>query len=342
MVEIMESGGVVMITIRGTGELVRFLTRHLSEPSASVIISGASGIGKSDAIQEVASQLKLPVWEERLYLMDIGEAKGLPDIDLEKLETRWTRPDWLPRRACVLFFDDIHLCNEIIQGTLFELLLCGTLHRHSIHKECRIVACGNLGLEAAGANKILAPIMDRFDIGIELEPTVDDWVVWARAHQIQPRIVSFLLAEPGKLYTADPPPSQKFASPRSWARLDRLMKRQGFGIDIAPGVVGPDAGAAIQNMWPLLSRPLEELLEMDCATAADEVILASALTQWDPTERILRRVLQLHPEPQLLYCRTVFRRMKWKEIEHFLEKVPAIESVLENLIDVIGEEDNGG
>ena len=157
----------MMYKISGGKQLKECLKTAL-EHNLSVLISGPPGCGKSEITAQAAAELGMPIDELRLYLMEPGEAKGLPDIRDDA--TYWTRPNWLPLPADgkrVLFFDDIHLASEQLQSPLFELLLCHRLHGHETSDETRFVAAGNLSLHSAGASELLAPVMDRFDIAIE-------------------------------------------------------------------------------------------------------------------------------------------------------------------------------
>jgi len=285
--------------IHGGQKLKEFLKTAL-ENNISVLISGPPGAGKSEITQQAAQELGMPVDEIRLYLMEPGEAKGLPDIRGDA--TFWTRPDWLPRDgARVLFFDDIHLAQEQLQSPLFELLLCRRLHGHKTSSETRFIAAGNLSIHSAGASEILAPVMDRFNVAVEYRPTVEDFIRYATAQGVSSKISAFLLSYKEYLYDADPPTSQKFHSPRSWFNLDKVLKA-GYDIHVAVGVVGKAAGTKFIDSYPILGKSVNELLRMKPESEKDRVVLAAALSRHKPNPRILDFVAKnLHPEAQMAY-----------------------------------------
>lgn len=301
-----------MYLVEGGKRLKECLKTCVKE-NVPVLISGASGIGKSEIVQQVAEELNLPYHEIRLYLMEPGEAKGLPDI--VDLRTIWTRPDWLPEEECILMFDDIHLATEQLQSPLFELLLCNRLHGHPVPGSVRFIAAGNLSMHAAGANEILAPVMDRFKLAVHFRPTPEDFAKYARDQGIEPKIISFILSHPDYLFTEEPPTSRKFPSPRSWFALSENLKY--FPIDIAVGVVGEEAGAKIIDAWDLLGVGVKELLKKKLESIKDQVVVSATLARYKPTEEVLDFVHgKLELDAQFCYYKSlaIFRREDFKKL----------------------------
>lgn len=294
-----------MYQIKGGKQLHKVLETAFKS-NLNVIISGSSGIGKSEIVYQVAAKVGLPVRECRLYLMDPGEAKGIPDV--EGRRTIWTRPDWLPEEPCVLFFDDIHAVMDQLQAPLYELLLTRHLHGHPIPDEVRFVAAGNIGMASASAQEILAPIMARFHIAIEFEPEVNDFAAYISSTQAGPektKIAAFLLAYPEYLYEKDPAPSQMFPCPRTWMNLLKNLEA-GFDISIATGTVGVTAGTKFIDIYPILGRTKKELMSDVPSNIKEQITLAAALARFDFDNDIaefIRNNLSL--EAQMLYFRSV-------------------------------------
>jgi len=291
----------MMYKISGGKQLKECLKTAL-EYNLSVLISGPPGCGKSEITAQAAAELGMPIDELRLYLMEPGEAKGLPDIRDDA--TYWTRPNWLPLPVDgkrVLFFDDIHLASEQLQSPLFELLLCRRLHGHEASAETRFVAAGNLSLHSAGASELLAPVMDRFDIAIEFNPTVEDFIQYATSRNVSSKISAFLIAYPEFLYDPDPPTSQKFHSPRSWFNLHKVLSA-GFDLNIAVGVVGVNAGTKFIDSYPILGKCINDLLKSKPESVKDQVVIAAALSRHKPSVKVLDFVAKrLTAEAQMCY-----------------------------------------
>jgi len=274
--------------------------------------------------------------EVRLYLMEPGEAKGIPWL-VEK-RTVWSRPDWLPEKEnTVLFFDDIHLVNEYNQSPLYELLLCRRLHGHTVPDSTRFVAAGNIGLSSASASEIMAPIMDRFDLFVEYVPTLDDFTKYAVKQQIDNRIITFLSSYGSDyLYTTDPGTSQKFPTPRSWFSLDRVIKT-GFPIQVATGVVGVDAGSKLIDAWDFLSQTLNEILSSDLGSweLKDQVAAAAFLSSYKPTDKILAHIKKLNPDARACYFKLVLTR--FPDQIGFLYRNKHMQEIVSELAAILGD-----
>ena len=276
------------------------LVYDLETDTHNFLTSQGIFVHNSEITTQAAAELDMPIDELRLYLMEPGEAKGLPDIRGDA--TYWTRPDWLPSDGKrVLFFDDIHLASEQLQSPLFELLLCHRLHGHETSAETRFVAAGNLSLHSAGASELLAPVMDRFDIAVEFSPTMEDFIQYASSQNVSSKISAFLLAYPEYLYDPDPPTSQKFPSPRSWFSLHKVLAA-GYDIRVAVGVVGINAGTKFIDSYPLLGKSINDLLKTKPESVKDQVVIAAALSRHKPNVKVLDFVAKkLNAEAQMCY-----------------------------------------
>ncbi len=329
-----------MYRIEGGTALKEVLEKCIRN-NLSLLVSGPPGVGKSEIFLQVVQGLadeiiSLTPKEVRLYLMEPGEAKGIPW--LVEARTVWSRPDWLPEKEnSVLFFDDIHLVDEYNQSPLYELLLCRRLHGHGIPDSTRFVAAGNIGLSSASASEIMAPIMDRFDLFVEFIPTHKDFVTYAVKQKIDNRIINFLSSYGSDfLFTSDPGTSSKFPSPRSWFSLDKSLKA-GFPIDVATGVVGIDAGARIIDAWEFLSSSLEEVLSRNFSgmELRDQVATAAFLSSYKPTDRILMAIKRLNPDARACYFRLVL--IRFPEMITWLYQNKHMQEIVSELAAILGD-----
>lgn len=319
-----------MYTVEG-GRKLGELVRRALEKNLTLLITGPPGIGKSEIIFQRAREVNLRVQEVRLYLMDPGEAKGIPDII--DGETFWSRPAWLPKEPrVVLLFDDIHLCDELRQAPLFELLLTRRLHGHTIPDEVRIIAAGNIGVSASGGSEILAPVMNRFDLAVEFVPTVDDFSRYAAQHNVERKIIYFLNTYQNFLYTKNPPSSMPFPSPRSWFSLDKNLKA-GFGPTVAPGVVGVEAGSRLVDAWPVLDLDEKALLGKKASELKDQVMIASALTKYEPKKAHFKKLSEFHKEAQLIYFK--LQLIYHPEPLVRMDKDPDVSAIVDQLLEAL-------
>src|SRR5690606_39028963 len=83
----------------------------------------------------------------------------------------------------------------------------------------------------------------------ELEADLDDWVRWAHAHDVDPRLIAFLRFRPDLLFDFDPARyTVAFPSPRSWEYADRALRKFADAPELLgealQACVGPAAGLA--------------------------------------------------------------------------------------------------
>ncbi len=204
----------------------------------SVLLRGPHGIGKSQVVRHVAKAFKLPVIDRRLSQMTEGDMVGLPSTDGEV--TRFNPPDWY-KRACTtpvcLFLDEINRATPEVMQAAFQVVLDRELNGWTLHSETRVFAAVNASA-AYTVNEMDPALLDRFWT-IDLEPTVEDWLVWARHTNDAdvPNVTSFVtdfIAANEKFLDApkDSEPGKVTPSRRSWERLSKALV--GAGIHEKP------------------------------------------------------------------------------------------------------------
>ena len=115
-------------------------------PDISVLVSGATGVGKSDIFHQIGKSLNLPVIDRRLSQMTEGDIIGLPS--LEDGTTRFVPVDWIVKAAhepVVLFLDEINRATIEVQQCAFQLVLDREINGVKLHPETRIYAAINEG-----------------------------------------------------------------------------------------------------------------------------------------------------------------------------------------------------
>jgi len=332
-----------MYQVTGSKKLKEIL-KVAFESNLSILITGPPGIGKSEIFVQCVNEINedtnpetpFTAEEVRLYLMEPGEAKGIPW--LVNGETVWSRPSWLPKNEnAVFFFDDIHNVNEYSQSTLYELLLCRRLHGHKVPDSTRFVAAGNLGLASANSSEIASPIMDRFDICVEFTPSLDSFLEYAVSQDFNDKLLAFLNSY-GKdfFFTSDPPPSEKFPSPRSWFSCHNALQA-GLGVDVSTGIVGVEAGARLIDAWAFLNRTLKDVLNEDpeSLNLKDQVGSAAFLATYSPTNNIIKFVKKLPVDARACYFKLVL--LKFPEKIGWLYQNPDMKEIANELASVLGD-----
>jgi hypothetical protein len=198
----------------------------------SILIRADHGVGKSDLVRELGTFFRdrdfdnkgFPVIDRRLSQLTEGDMVGLPSTDGEV--TRFNPPDWVKRAClepCLLFLDEINRATPEVMQAAFQLVLDRELNGWKLHPQTRVFAAVNTGASYT-VNEMDPALLDRFWT-IDLKPTVEEWISWARKRDDIPEmIVDFIQANERHL---DPPSDCELGSTnssrRSWHRLGRAQ-----------------------------------------------------------------------------------------------------------------------
>lgn len=240
------------------------MTKQYYYKKIALFLWGTFGIGKSQGIRETAKGLaeerarefvewnkiskekKQEVYEypEKYFVLvdirlseyDSSDIKGLPDFrsnngDKEQKDfVEWKSPffaKFLSRENSdgILLFDEINLCPPIVMSSCYKIIYDRIINDEKISSSWLIIGCGNLDKDRAFTHTLPAPLKDR---GGEVEltiPNIEDWTSdFAIPNNIDNRIIGFLNFKPSSLYKVDFNDNQKFVTPRSWERVDNLIK----------------------------------------------------------------------------------------------------------------------
>ena len=214
------------------------LAPTVSEARFPVLMRGRHGIGKSQVVYQIAEVVKLPVVERRASQMTEGDLVGLPVI--KGNTTGWNPPDWFKfacDNPCVLFFDEVDRATVEVRQGLFELTDSRKLNGWKLHKDTLIYAAFNGGEH--GSNYQVADMdpaeLDRYSCW-DLEPTVEDWLVWAK-ERVNTVIWDFINQNPKHLeHNDDVEPNKVYPSRRSWDRLNQTLCKANLVEEASPAL----------------------------------------------------------------------------------------------------------
>ena len=214
------------------------LAPTVSEARFPVLMRGRHGIGKSQVVYQIAEAVKLPVVERRASQMTEGDLVGLPVI--KGNTTGWNPPDWFKfacDNPCVLFFDEVDRATTEVRQGLFELTDSRKLNGWKLHKDTLIYAAINGGEH--GSNYQVSDMdpaeLDRYSCW-DLEPTVEDWLVWAK-ERVNTVIWDFINQNPKHLeHNDDVEPNKVYPSRRSWDRLNQTLCKANLVEEASPAL----------------------------------------------------------------------------------------------------------
>ena len=261
-------------------------TAHRLPADVAVLMRGPTGVGKSFLGKAAADELGLPFIDVRGSTMSEGDVGGYPDIEGMK-ETgvmTFCMPSWF-MRACrepvVLMLDELNRSLPGVQQSFFQLVLDRELGNdkngvpYRLHPETRVIAAVNHGAEY-DVNDMDPALLRRFWV-VDLEPTTEDWILWANENGVDKVTIDFIRQNPAHL-RVDPSgiePGSVAPNPASWHRLDTSLVHMGYApaeiagttppgfYAVASGFVGTEAAIAftdfVKNYEKVISA--EDVLE---------------------------------------------------------------------------------
>jgi hypothetical protein len=263
---------------------------------------GKHGIGKSELVYQLADKLAdilgsefalrygadyvFPVVERRASQMaDTGDVIGVPepkDSEHGRITT-FAPMGWFARAChepCILFFDEVDRANNDVRQSLMELTDSRKIAGHSLHPDTIVVAMVNGGSHDE-SNSYQVSELDPAEHDrwwhVNLEPTVEDWLVWAK-DKCDPMVVDFIRHNPKHLeFDGELEPHKVYPSRRSWAHFDRCLTLDAGELlelndegkismnlyFVGEGFVGQEASIAFRDFVESYERQVsvEDLLE---------------------------------------------------------------------------------
>ncbi len=202
------------------------VVRYVTAVEKPVLLRGRHGIGKSTVVYQFAESQGIPVVERRASQMTEGDLVGLPSI--EGSSTRFNPPDWF-KQACdnpvILFLDEVDRATLEVRQGIFELTDSRKLNGHKLHEGTLVFAAVNGGEhgEQYQVGEMDPAELDRWTV-FDIEPTVEDWLAWAKDSSISKEIWDFINQNPTHLeHNDDYEPNKVYPSRRSWERLDHCL-----------------------------------------------------------------------------------------------------------------------
>lgn len=216
----------------------------------SFMIFGPSGVGKSQAVKQIADALGIPLVDIRLSQWDAVDARGVPSTS--DGYTVWNPVRLLPNsERGIIFFDEVTSAPPSIQAVAYQALLDRRIGETPIPDGWMVIAAGNLQSDRGVTHTLAAPLTNRM-FTMFVGPHIDDWSIHAAKNSIDPRVLAFLRVRVDLLHKFVPTDYQsgmQFPTPRGWFRVSDVLKRaaalpQKIMRKMIVGSVGEEAGTA--------------------------------------------------------------------------------------------------
>jgi hypothetical protein len=186
---------------------------------------GGAGLGKTSVVQSIANERGIGLNILSLAQYDAGELAGWLVADGDSMKR--LRPDWMPADGeGILFLDELAQAPVADQNIASQLVNERRIGEHRLPDGWAIVCAGNRTSDRAGTNNMPSHLKDRL-LFLEVEAHLEDTVRYMNSVGVSPLVTGFLRFRPELLHKFDRD-ANSCPSPRSWERVDTMMK---WGLD---------------------------------------------------------------------------------------------------------------
>lgn len=266
-------------TVSCTPDEAKELIKGLRSLKLSFMLWGATGVGKSESVRQLANELDAELRDIRLCQKQPTDIGGLPALNHENQQTVFYPPAFLaPRadeKAIVLFFDEISLAPDDTKAAVLGILEERRQGSVEIPDNWIIVAAGNRP-EDLGLARGLGAAANRRLLHIVIEPQLEATLQHFMKIGIAAEVLAFLKVFPQHLSGEETARTQKhelYPRPASWEKVskifDALRKTDKRVRHLAvAGIIGDSCAAEfmllaeeVRNM-----KSVDELLEIQRET----------------------------------------------------------------------------
>jgi MoxR-like ATPase len=240
----------------------------------ATFLLGASGVGKSAVVNQLAEARGLPVVDLRLAQCDPTDLRGVPSVEDDR--TKWNVPSFFPdpeeQPKGILFLDEITSAPPAVAAIAYQLVLDRQQGEYKLPDGWMIVLAGNRQSDRGVTFAMPAPLMNRMTV-LEVDTVLDDFIDYAASNGIDPRVMAFVSDRADLLHKFDKESyGKQFPTPRGWESVSNKLAipfDAAARVELLKGDVGHEAAVAFEQflrVWetmPSLNKIFETPDEVD-------------------------------------------------------------------------------
>ena len=256
----------------------------------SVMLWGQPGVGKSQAIRQIASNItkdtgkKVNVVDVRLLLFNPIDLRGIPVANENKTLAVWLKPqifqmDPSDKVINILFLDEISAAPQSVQSAAYQITLDRTVGEHRLPDNCIIIAAGNRVSDKSVAYKMPKALANRL-LHFNISTSFNNWKKWALHSNIHPLILGFLATRPDLLNTFDSSnESLAFSTPRSWEMVSNILNNISDDIDKVYSLIAGLVGGSITFQLKTYTTVYTQLPKVDDIFLGKSVVVPKKISE---------------------------------------------------------------
>lgn len=228
------------LSISDLKDFLRFVSIGQREPT---FIWGEPGVGKSEAVAQLAKELGALLIDIRLSQYDSVDLRGIPDavsyktIDMEAdlndpnafRMTKWCQPSTMPFKGnplfaghelIILFLDEMNSASPATMAVGYQLVNDRRVGEHELMDNVIVIAAGNREGDRGVTNKMPLPLANRFT-HVEAGADADGWCFWMQDAGYDPIGAAFIQFRKPLLSTFKEMKTtgdKAIATPRTWIK----------------------------------------------------------------------------------------------------------------------------
>lgn len=237
---IKQAGEQIANTVRAyleRDEYGRYLIpQHKQRP---VCLIGPPGIGKTEIMAQIASQLGIGLLSYSMTHHTRQSALGLPIIKQKEYDgvrydiSEYTMSEIIAAvyelmersgiRSGILFLDEVNCISETLTPVMLQFLQYKVFGGHKLPEGWVVVTAGNPPEFNSSVREFDIVTWDRMK-RIDVEPDIKVWKEYAYASKLHGAVMTYLEIKPQNFYLIESTPKGKsFVTARGWDDLSRML-----------------------------------------------------------------------------------------------------------------------